>query len=440
MDPLRARLEEAASRLTPLKEGATWRSTAAVHLLCFKEEFKRAGEISPVDLLEISNMVADAACWPPECVAELQRTLSTACPQATRREMQNFENLHFYFTTAVWDRLQSPCSVSDKMKQIFRTAFALGARCPSEATKKNWCALLLTVHPDTCGFSEDAMRKTLAAEWKKFVRNAKPPSSWVRTLPSAFEEFAKDHPALFEDALGASKPEKPRVTEASIMLQMHGMGCRSRSSSSSTQLVPAGRGDMLQNCTTGMQPMMVQMMSMMMGCMRQAMTGQGRRDDRDDGVNPLPPKRKDREGEIDIKLLGKRDPAEDAGEMPALRDAGAGGEEPATETKADTDGTHALMRGLAERDAARAAARAARDAEKSKPPKTADARKPKAAGKAKAKAKGKPAAKGKAKAKAAHKAPTVAAKAACKKTGLGCSKCRFAPRGCTTGYTKLVRG
>ena len=214
---LRARIGAARILLEGCVGQPTFPSASRLQALALCEIVKKSN-LSIQERAEVQSLVA-AVRWVPEDLQAILVALEPSQPKTvSRNAMQDFTNLHEYFTEEEWIRLgNESLGMSVKMDTILGRVISLGCRCPSEPTVKRMTSLMLAVAEprEKLGAMSSEQKlvsmRHLKNELKRRVRNALAPSSYVVTLPGNPADLKAVHPQLFMDAFGEQMPVPSRV-------------------------------------------------------------------------------------------------------------------------------------------------------------------------------------------------------------------------------------
>ena len=121
-----------------------------------------------------------------------------------RNKMQDFRSVLGFFTDVEWTAMQEAEHSREVREIIFSRMFMLGARNPTEPTKRLLTSCLLTLTEDmNHPISKDKKVKTMDAlkiAWLSYVRNAQDPIEHITVLPSSPRKYAEQYPAMSANA------------------------------------------------------------------------------------------------------------------------------------------------------------------------------------------------------------------------------------------------
>ena len=121
-----------------------------------------------------------------------------------RNKMQDFRSVLGFFTDVEWTAMQEAEHSREVREILFSRMFMLGARNPTEPTKRLLTSCLLTLTEDmNHPISKDKKVKTmdtLKIAWLSYVRNAQDPIEHITVLPSSPRKYAEQYPAMSANA------------------------------------------------------------------------------------------------------------------------------------------------------------------------------------------------------------------------------------------------
>ena len=119
-------------------------------------------------------------------------------------KMLDFRSVLGFFTDVEWTAMQEAEHSREVREILFSRMFMLGARNPTEPTKRLLMSCLLTLTEDmNHPISKDKKVKTmdtLKIAWLSYVRNAQDPIEHITVLPSSPRKYAEQYPAMSANA------------------------------------------------------------------------------------------------------------------------------------------------------------------------------------------------------------------------------------------------
>ena len=212
---LRARLGATKMLMANAPDSSTKASISAIQAAAISES-TRSSTTSSLGAQAASDLMTTATCvgFTARDLSAVVESLNAATKKGAdtkekkerkeRNKMQDFRSVLGFFTDVEWTAMQEAEHSSEVREIIFSRMFMLGARNPTEPTKRLLTSRLLTLTEDiNRPISKDKKVKTmdtLKIAWLSYVRNAQDPSEHILVLPPSPRKYAEQYPAMSANA------------------------------------------------------------------------------------------------------------------------------------------------------------------------------------------------------------------------------------------------